>query len=240
MNAFILGSGFTDDLPFQIQEEKEITTPYGQCNLLKCAHDAKDFFILFRHGKKHSIPPHQINYQANIFALNELNVKTIYSFCSVGSIFSDGIPGSVCIPSQIIDYTWGRLHTFFENDSKVEHIDFTHPFSIDAQNKLTTALENLNVNYFKELVYGVTQGPRLETAAEIKKYQNDGCDIIGMTAMPECSLAKEIGISYAIIAFVVNWCAGIKDSSSKIDHSKIVEISNNTVSILKKLIIELI
>ena len=90
------------------------------------------------------------------------------------------------------------------------------------------------------MVYGVTQGPRLETAAEIKKYQNDGCDIIGMTAMPECSLAKEIGISYAIIAFVVNWCAGINDSSSKIDHSKIVEISNTTISLLKKLIIELI
>jgi purine nucleoside phosphorylase len=231
MNAFILGSGFTDDLPFQIQEEKDITTPYGQSSLLKCSHDAKNFFILFRHGKKHSIPPHQIN---------ELNVKTIYSFCSVGSIFSDGIPGSVCIPSQIIDYTWGRSHTFFENDSKVEHIDFTHPFSIYAQTKLTTTLENLNVNYFKELVYGVTQGPRLETAAEIKKYQKEGCDIIGMTAMPECSLAKEIGVSYAILAFVVNWCAGINDSSSKIDHSKIVEISNNTVSILKKLIIELI
>ena len=240
MNAFILGSGFTDDLPFQVQEEKEITTPYGNCNLLKCSHDAKDFFILFRHGKKHSIPPHQINYQANIFALNKLNVKTIYSFCSVGSIFSEGIPGSVCVPSQIIDYTWGRSHTFFENNSKVEHIDFTHPFSNDAQNKLKTTLENLNVNYFKELVYGVTQGPRLETAAEIKKYQKDGCDIIGMTAMPECSLAKEIGISYAIIAFVVNWCAGINDSSSKIDHSKIVEISNTTISLLKKLIIELI
>ena len=222
MIAFILGSGFRDELPFTIQEEKKINTPYGYCNLFKCSHEVKDFLILFRHGKKHSIPPHQVNYQANIFALNKLSVKTIYSFCSVGSIFSEGIPGSICIPSQIIDYTWGRSHTFFENNSKVEHIDFTNPFSIVTQNMLKTTLENLNINYFKELVYGVSQGPRLETAAEIKKYQKDGCDIIGMTAMPECSLAKEIGISYAIIAFVVKWCAGINDSSSKIDHSKIV------------------
>ncbi len=169
-------------------------------------------YFLQRHGSPRAIPPHRINYRANIWALNALEVSGVIAINAVGGISPDMRPGRLLIPDQLIDYSWGREHTFDEGGSgQLMHIDFTEPFGAGLRNTLIGAAQSGGIAHAPAGVYGVTQGPRLETAAEIQRMARDGCDVVGMTAMPEAALARELGLAYASVCMVVNPAAGLSD-----------------------------
>ncbi len=209
--AIIGGTGLTQIKGLELSESKNIDTPYGspsagyQLGQL----NGKNIVFLARHGNPHVIPPHKINYRANIWGLKELGVTKIIAVAAVGGITQEIFPGRIVIPNQIIDYSYGRQHTFFEEDlEEVTHIDFSFPYSESLRNKLINLAQNLQIDVYSEGVYGCTQGPRLETAAEILRMEKDGCDLVGMTGMPEAALAKELELDYATCAVVANWAAG--------------------------------
>jgi 5'-methylthioinosine phosphorylase len=212
--AIIGGTGLTSLAGVDIDETKEINTPYGSpSSALSFGHVGdKEVIFLPRHGKPHAIPPHKINFRANIHALKESDVENIIAVNVVGGITSEMRPGRIVIPKQIIDYTYDRKHTFFEdNPNEVTHIDFTNPYSADLGKHLVTASLMSGLDVFIGGVYAATQGPRLETAAEIDRLEKDGCDIVGMTGMPEAALARELDINYVCLSLVVNWAAGKSD-----------------------------
>ncbi len=209
--AIIGGSGLTSLAGVEIDETRKVDTPYGSpSSALVFGHfGEKEIIFLARHGNPHVIPPHKINYRANIYALKECDVENIIAVNAVGGISSEMFPGRIVIPDQVIDYTYGRDHTFYEDNlSEVTHVDFTYPYSISLKKILSDACINSDMNVFIGGVYAATQGPRLETAAEINKFEKDGCDIIGMTGMPEAILARELKINYVCLSLVVNWAAG--------------------------------
>lgn len=169
-------------------------------------------FFLQRHGHPDAIPPHQINYRANILALRSLGVTEIVAINAVGGIAPSLRPGELMIPDQLIDYTWGREHTFDEGYSgQLMHVDFSEPYDRDLRLALVAAARSGDIGLEDSGIYGATQGPRLETAAEIDRMARDGCDVVGMTGMPEASLAREAGIAYASVCMVVNPAAGLGD-----------------------------
>lgn len=166
--------------------------------------------FLTRHGETHSIPPHRVNYRANIAALQKQGVRAIFAVNVVGGINGEMSPGDLVIPDQIIDYTWGREHTYSDGLGRpLQHVDFTRPYDGKLRGTLLQAVIASGLRVHSGGVYGATQGPRLETAAEIARMANDGCDIVGMTGMPEAGLARELGIPYACLALVVNMAAGL-------------------------------
>ena len=165
-----------------------------------------------RHGDAHTIPPHAINYSANILALKMLGADAIVGLNTVGVITDDVAPGAIAVPDQVIDYTWGRGHTLFQETHRAfEHVDFTEPFTASLREQLLAAANTAGVSCHDGGVYAATQGPRLETAAEIRRLAGDGADFVGMTAMPEAVIAREAGLEYACIALVVNHAAGRGD-----------------------------
>lgn len=209
--AIIGGSGLTSLAGVEIDETRKVDTPYGSpSSALVFGHfGEKEIIFLARHGNPHVIPPHKINYRANIYALKECGVENIIAVNAVGGITSEMFPGRIVIPDQIIDYSYGRDHTFYEDNlSEVTHVDFTYPYSISLIKIFSDARIISDMNVFIGGVYAATQGPRLETAAEINKFEKDGCDIIGMTGMPEAALSREMNINYACLSLVVNWAAG--------------------------------
>ncbi len=210
--AIIGGTGFSSIDELSIDSSEFIDTPYGisSAPLIMGELAGKEVVFIARHGLGHTIPPHKINYCAYIWALKSVGVTHVIGVAAVGGIHDDIPPKKIVIPDQIIDYTYDRKHTFFEeNLSDVTHIDFTHPYSEELRQKLIRASIESEIDIYEGGVYGATQGPRLETAAEIIRMQKDGCDIVGMTGMPEASLAKELGLKYACCALSVNWAAGI-------------------------------
>lgn len=218
--GIIGGSGF-DNLPdTEIIDRAWVDTPYGapSAELLTLGHNGREFRFLPRHGAGHGIPPHAINYRANIQALYQSGVTDIVALGAVGGIAEDCGPLRLCVPDQLIDYTWGRLGTYFDGaDGDVVHVDLTAPFSPEPRERLLAAAVGLGLDVRATGTYGVTQGPRLETAAEIRRLAQDGCDLVGMTAMPEAALARERGLRYALLAFVVNWGAGLSDGEVGMD-----------------------
>ena len=212
--AIIGGTGLTSLAGVEITETREVETPYGSpSNALSFGtFGDKEIIFLARHGDPHTIQPHKINYRANIHALKENGVENIIAVNAVGGITPEMHPGRIVIPEQIIDYTYGRKHTFFEDKlDEVTHIDLTNPYSVDLREQLTSTPVILDLNVFVGGVYAATQGPRLETSAEIKKLEKDGCNIVGMTGMPEAALARELNINYVCLSLVVNWAAGKSD-----------------------------
>ncbi len=211
MLAIIGGSGLTALHGLKIKRQQMQPTPYGESSgpLTFGMLNDKEIVFLPRHGNPHVIPPHKINYRANIWALKENGVNNIIAVNAVGGITNEMSPERIAIPSQIIDYTWGRKHTYFEeNIDEVTHVDFTYPYSAFLRNALMQASHAIHLNCFDGGTYGATQGPRLETTAEIQRMEQDGCDLVGMTGMPEAALAREQDINYASICLVVNWAAG--------------------------------
>ncbi len=209
--AIIGGTGLIQIKGLELSESKNIDTPYGspsagyQLGQL----NGKNIVFLARHGNPHVIPPHKINYRANIWGLKELGVTKIIAVAAVGGITQEMFPGRIVIPNQIIDYSYGRQHTFFEeNLEEVTHIDFSFPYSENLRNKLIALAQTLQIDVYSSGVYGCTQGPRLETAAEILRMEKDGCDLVGMTGMPEAALARELELEYAACAVIANWAAG--------------------------------
>jgi len=202
----------------EVISNQEAVTPFGKPseNIILTQLSGQHVYFLNRHGKDFAIPPHKINYRANIWALKEQGVDLIISFTSVGSI-SDYSPGALIIPHQLVDYSYGREHSFYDGSffSRVEHVDFTVPFYLEIAERLITAAESIRLPVRTGAVYAVSQGPRLESAAEIDRMRRDGCDIVGMTLMPEAALARELDIKYTNISLVVNRAAGC--SGEKID-----------------------
>jgi 5'-deoxy-5'-methylthioadenosine phosphorylase len=221
--AIIGGTGLTSIEELNILDYLNVDTPYGapSAPLIKGELAGKEIIFLARHGNQHTIPPHKINYRANIWALHSIGVTDVIAVAAVGGIHQNFSPEKIVIPTQIIDYTYGRKHTYFEDDlSEVVHTDFTHPYSETLRQKLLQAAKDCNIDVFDGGVYGATQGPRLETAAEINRMEKDGCDIVGMTGMPETALAKELGLNYACCALSVNWAAGRSEKEITMDDIK--------------------
>ncbi len=213
--AVIGGTGVYSPELFVNFTEKKITTQFGEVILSEGLVNQHSVVFLSRHGTDHSIPPHKINYRANIAALKQLGVTQIIATNAVGGIVKNSGPGAFIIPDQIIDYTWGREHTYFDSfTDEMKHIDFTFPFDSILRDRLVECIAQIVPQFLEKGCYGCTQGPRLETAAEIKKFEKDGCDIIGMTGMPEAALAKELDMAYASVCFSVNWAAGITEDIS--------------------------
>ena len=239
MLAIIGGSGLTQLGNLEVTQRKVARTPYGEPSgpltfgrILGC-----DVIFLARHGYGHTIAPHEVNYRANLWALKEAGADRVVSVASVGSIRKEHKPGSLVIPDQVIDYTWGRRSTFFEGaGSPVNHIDFTEPYSGLLRKALLKAAADCKEKVFDGGVYAATQGPRLESAAEINRLERDGADLVGMTGMPEASLAREISLEYATIAAVANYAAGRGDSAHAIPLDKIGAILEEAMGRVRRII----
>ena len=215
MLAVIGGTGVDKFPGLELERRKVVQTPYGlpSSPILYGRYQDQQVVFLARHGNKHTIPPHQINYRANIWALQKIGVQRIFSLAAVGGINSAFKNADLILPDQLIDYTWGRKHTFFEApEEAVTHIDFSQPYCPDFHADLVKIAAIADIAVHPQAVYGATQGPRLETIAEIDRMAGDGCDIVGMTAMPEAALAKELGLCYASCAIIANPAAGRGDT----------------------------
>lgn len=218
--AVIVGSAFKEWPDFQVINERAVETPWGKpsCALLEGKLGDSPLLVLNRHGSEQRILPHNINYRANISALKALGVKRVVALNVVGSLHLGMPPGALVLPHQLIDYTWGRPSSFDDAETEMlGHIDFTYPYSDSVCRRLRQAAVNSGVPCMDGAVYGVTQGPRLETAAEITRMSRDGADLVGMTGMPEAALAREAGLEYAAICTVVNWAAGKGDHNISLD-----------------------
>lgn len=210
-------------------ETLNIETPYGKLSSHLSVSTINGVPVAFlpRHGSPHHIPPHKINYRANIWALRQAGIERIVAVNAVGGISPNMVTGALVVPDQLIDYTWDREHTYFdgEAESGLEHFDFSYPFDASLREALQQAAAGLTgVELVPGGTYGVTQGPRLETAAEINRMARDGCDVVGMTAMPEAGLARELEMAYASLCLVVNPAAGRSDTEITMeDINRVVE-----------------
>jgi 5'-methylthioinosine phosphorylase len=243
MFGVIGGTGLDNIEGLVVEKNEVIKTPYGSpSEPLTFGMLGKNRVIfLARHGKNHSIPPHLINYQANIWALHSVGVKNLIAVNTVGSIETKFMPGDVVFPNQIIDYTYCRKNTFFDGiKNPVKHIDFTFPLDNNLRNNFLEVSKLLKLNYHMNAVYASVQGPRLESIAEINRYENDGANIVGMTGMPETSLAKEIGLNYALICPVANHASGRGLNKDGVTHEEISmnskKMALNITSLIKGII----
>ncbi len=213
--AVIGGTGMNQWPGLESVSEQVIETPYGppSAPVIHGRVGGRDALFLARHGVAHKIPPHKINYRANMFALRQAGAVQIIAIAAVGGIADWCGPGKLALPVDVLDYTWGREHTYSDGGpdagGKVHHVEFTHPYATDVREALIRTASAVNVNFAGHGVMGVTQGPRLETPAEIMRMKRDNCDMVGMTGMPEAALAAELGLPYACLAVSVNWAAGI-------------------------------
>lgn len=197
-----------------------IDTPYGKgpVELTRGRIDDLEVVFLSRHGIKEKKPPHMINYRANIWALSMFKPKAVIALASVGAVLVEDEIGTVAIPDQIIDYTWGRETSYNSGkESFINFIDFTYPFDMDLRDEIVRTADSMNLPIVDGGTYAVTQGPRLETAAEIDRIDRDGGHYVGMTLMPEACLAKELNLSYAAICQVVNPAAGRGASANSVE-----------------------
>lgn len=242
--GIIGGTGLTSLPGLEITAQEKVDTPYGKpsAKLISGLYFEHCVVFLARHGSEHTIAPHKINYRANVRALKDAGATHIIAVNAVGGINKDIVPGSLQIPDQLIDYTWGRSHTFYEESlDKVEHVDFTQPYCPFLRKQLCIASKKAGLDVSERSVYAATQGPRLETAAEIQRLLRDGCDIVGMTGMPEAALAKELEICYACIALVVNPAAGLSEGEITMKEiEKYIHSGMNDVLQLLKYVIPLI
>ena len=197
-------------------ETHQPVTPYGAPSgpIRVGTYAGKRVAFLARHGEGHSVPPHLINYRANLAALQDIGATRVLALNTVGGIGDDFGPRVLACPDQLIDYTWGRISTICEGDAaggvdgEVLHVDFGDPYTTMLRHKIIAAARVTGVALVGHGCYGATQGPRLETTAEIARLRRDGCDLVGMTGMPEAALARELGLDYACLAIVANWAAG--------------------------------
>lgn len=213
--GLIGGTGLASLDGLEVLASHAVDTPYGQPSMAieEGVFAGQKIFFLHRHGgSARVVPPHLVNYRANIWAMKELGVERVIAANAVGAINLQMTSGSLIVPHQLIDYTWGREHSFDDGSSgNLQHIDFTRPYNELLRQDLIAAATRARISQIDEAVLGVVQGPRLETASEVKRFAGDGCDLLGMTGMPEAALAQELGIAYAAVCMVVNVAAGISD-----------------------------
>jgi 5'-methylthioadenosine phosphorylase len=239
MLAIIGGSGLTQLANLEVGRRKLARTPYGEPSgaLTYGRIGATDVVFLARHGYGHTIAPHEVNYRANLWALKDAGAGEVVSVASVGGIRNDIWPGTLLLPDQVIDYTWGRAATYFEGPgSPVNHIDFTEPYSTRLRGRILAAAAAIGERITDGGVYAATQGPRLETAAEINRLERDGADIVGMTGMPEAALARELDLEYAAIAVVANYAAGRGDSEHAVSLDKIQAVLDEAMGRVRRVI----
>ncbi|HEX7044432.1 MAG TPA: S-methyl-5'-thioinosine phosphorylase [Burkholderiales bacterium] len=213
--AIIGGSGLTQLENLEVERREVARTPYGEPSgpMVFGRLQGREVVFLPRHGPQHTIPPHQVNYRANVWALRQAGVERVIAVAAVGGI-ADGLQATdILFPDQIIDYTYGRAHTFFDGEQgEVRHVDFTYPYCPELRALLIAAAARAGIAAVESGTYAATQGPRFETAAEIRRLERDGADVVGMTGMPEAALARELGLRYAAIAVVVNRAAGKEEA----------------------------
>ena len=223
--ALIAGSGFgsfANDAPV-----RPVTTRFGlpSAPVRELRYSEQSVFVLLRHGERHEFPPHRINYRANLQALKLLGATHVISLNTVGAIDARYEPGQLAVPDQLIDYTWGRVHTLYDDAQPgFDHVDFSEPFSAGLREALVAAAGRADAICHDGGVYGVTQGPRLETAAEVDRCERDGVHLLGMTAMPEAVLARELDMQFAVLSLIVNQAAGRGSQSIHAD------IEDNTMN----------
>lgn len=235
--GIIAGSGLQELGCEDLLETRRIETPYGEpsAQYRLCNIDGKEVVFLPRHGIPHHIPPHRINYRANLWGFREFGVREVISINAVGGIRETLRPGDIVLPDQIIDQTHGRENTYFDRD-EVVHIDFTEPFCNELRELIFCAGERKGIPLVRGGTYVCTNGPRLETKAEIRYFSTVGADIVGMTLMPEASLARELEICFASISVVTNYAAGI--SGFKLTTTEVVETMRSSIEKIRTLLRE--
>ena len=240
MLAIIGGSGLTQLANLDVSRREVARTPYGDPSgaLTFGSIAGHQVVFLARHGYGHTIPPHLVNYRANIWALARVaRAARIISIASVGGIRADLEPGRLVVPHQVIDYTHGRSNSFFEGgDSQVVHVDFTHPYDMTLRTELLQSAARCGEDIVDGAVYAATQGPRLETAAEICRLERDGADVVGMTGMPEAVLARELEVPYAAVCVVANWAAGRAGSRDGIRFDMIEQVLQGGLGRIRRLL----
>jgi 5'-methylthioadenosine phosphorylase len=237
--AVIGGSGLSKLASLESTQRKVVRTPYGEPSgaLTFGAIRGHRMVFLARHGYGHTIAPHEVNYRANLWALKEENVSGVVSVASVGGIRRDVAPGTLLVPDQVIDYTWGRRSTFFEGaGAPVTHIDFTEPYTPSLRQRILAAARACGESVLDGGTYAATQGPRLESAAEIDRFERDGADVVGMTGMPEAALARELGLEYAAIAVSANYAAGRGESEHAVPMERIEAVLGEAMGRVRRII----
>ena len=218
MLAVIGGSGVYSLEGLSNTEVLSVKTPFGDVDVTLGIFEGRQLAFLCRHGSGHKLPPHKINYRANLWALHSLGVKQVIAINAVGGIEDNCAPGVIVIPDQIIDYSYGREHTFAEQiTEQFNHVEFAQPYSVVLRRQLVTASQKAGEAIVDGGCYACTQGPRLESAAEIKRLMRDGNTVVGMTAMTEAGLARELGVDYVSLCIVANWAAGLDDTPITMD-----------------------
>jgi len=208
--ALVGGTGLTE--LDETVKSISVETPYGAPSAPISEIESGPVRLLFlpRHGNPHRFPPHCVNYQANIWALKEVGADHVLAVSAVGGVCEPYGPATIAAPDQLIDYTWGRQHTFCDSEHvELEHVDFTRPYDGPLRRSLLVAGKQASIDVVNGGCIGVFQGPRLESSAEVEKARRDGCHMAGMTSLPEAGLAREIGLDYAGLAVVANWGAGV-------------------------------
>ena len=242
MLAILGGSGLSQLSSLEGVRRKTVRTVYGDPSapLTLGRIGRRELIFLARHGDGHTIAPHQVNYRANIQALKDEGVTEIVSIATVGGIRGEFGPGVLVVPDQILDYTWGRASTFFEGaGAKVTHIDFTEPYSAMLRSRILAAATARGEVVATRAVYATTQGPRLETAAEIARLERDGADLVGMTGMPEAALAREAGLEYAALAVVANHAAGRGESAHSISLERLEAVLAQSMDRVRRILVQL-
>ena len=243
MLAIIGGSGLSQLSSMENMRRKVVRTPYGEPSgaLTFGSIHGREVVFLARHGYGHTIAPHEVNYRANLWALKEENVAGVVSVASVGGIRKDLGPGTLLLPDQIIDYTWGRRSTFFEGaSSQVTHIDFTEPYTEALRRRILAAARACGETVLERGTYAATQGPRLETVAEVNRMERDGADVVGMTGMPEAALARELGQDYAALTVSANFAAGRGDSAHAVALERIEAVLALAMGRVRRIIEQLV
>jgi 5'-methylthioinosine phosphorylase len=214
--AIIGGSGLYQFPGLEQISRRAVETPYGAASAEVVLGDfaGKRLAFLARHGEGHTLAPHRVNYRANLWALHALGARRVIGVNAVGGIREDMGPRTLVVPDQLIDYTYGRVSSFGDDaGGEVRHIDFSEPYSEALRQALLAAAARAQIAVIDGGCYGATQGPRLETRAEIARMRRDGCDLVGMTGMPEAALARELELEYACLALVANYAAGCGDEA---------------------------
>ena len=243
MIAIIGGSGLTQLGNLEITRRRIVRTPYGEpSGPLTFGHIGRsEVVFLARHGYGHTLAPHEINYRANLWALNAQQVTRVIAVATVGGIAASLAAGTIALPDQIIDYTWGRHSTFFEGaEQPVTHVDFTHPYDEDTRAMLRQSARDAGVEVFDGGTYAAVQGPRLETKAEIDRLERDGATMVGMTGMPEAALARELKMPYAALAVVVNPAAGRGTSATRVSLEEIGRVIEETMAKVRLIVAKVV
>jgi 5'-methylthioadenosine phosphorylase len=243
MLAVIGGSGLSQLASLEVTQRSVVRTPYGEPSgaLTFGRIRGRELVFLARHGYGHTVAPHEVNYRANLWALKEIGARGVVSVASVGGIRRDLVPGALAVPDQIIDYTWGRRSTYFEGaGAQVTHVDFTEPYSAPLRARIIAAARACGEPVIDGGTYAATQGPRLESAAEINRLERDGAHMVGMTGMPEAVLARELELPYAAIAVSANYAAGRGESAHAVPMERIEAVLAEAMGRVRRIIEQLV